>query len=93
MTIHTDPIDIPQATDDGHIAQNTHTSINDIINHGHRRTASFSNSSGSFPPSSLTSIPGSINAIRPPIVNEFSLNGWSFKSTRSSISSANQIEL
>ena len=40
----------------------------------------------------LTAHLNSFNSQRPPIVKEFHLNGWTFKSVRSSISSAAQIE-
>lgn len=83
MVIQSDPIDIPSISNS---ADN-----NDNIQR-HRQRASFSNSVGSFPSPSFPSIPGSVNSVRPPIVNEFNLKGWSFKSVRSSISSANQIE-
>lgn len=87
MVIQSDPIDIPSALVDENSQQATATSPN-----RHRQTASFSNSIGSLSFPSTTQIPGSVNSVRPPIVNEFSLKGWTFKSVRSSISSANQIE-
>ena len=85
MVVQSDPIDIPQCDNE---PPQTHSNSNNSTPR-HRQTASFSNSSGSLP-SSL--IPGSVNSIRPPILNELNLKGWSFKSVRSSISSASQIE-
>lgn len=72
-----DPIEIPS----GNGQQNSNSN-----SQGHRQTASFSQNSLS------AASMGSINSVRPPIVKEFSLNGWSFESVRSSISSATQIE-
>lgn len=93
MAVHSDPIDIPSAHDNDNDNNNQATTDSAATSpNRHRQTASFSNSVGSFPSPSFPLIPGSVNSVRPPIVTEFSLKGWSFKSVRSSISSANHIE-